>query len=58
MGELDVLLTCIQQYLRDWLTKSGLKAKAGVRMPEEVVAETASKYREAYEKLTGQKWES
>lgn len=26
-------------------------------MPEDVVKETASKYQEAFEKLTGQKWE-
>ncbi|CAK3777800.1 Phosphoribosylaminoimidazole-succinocarboxamide synthase [Lecanosticta acicola] len=45
-----------KQYLRDWLTSSGLKGKPGVSMPEEVVKETASKYQEAYEKLTGKKW--
>ncbi|KAF2160283.1 hypothetical protein M409DRAFT_37781 [Zasmidium cellare ATCC 36951] len=45
-----------KQYLRDWLTSSGLKGKDGVKMPEEVVQETASKYREAYEMLTGKKW--
>jgi len=44
----------LQQYLRDWLTNSGLKGKDGVGMPEEVVAETASKYREAFTKITGQ----
>lgn len=43
-----------KQYLRDWLTNSGLKGKDGVGMPEEVVAETASKYREAFTKITGQ----
>ncbi|KAI5357571.1 Putative phosphoribosylaminoimidazole-succinocarboxamide synthase, SAICAR synthetase [Septoria linicola] len=46
-----------KQYLRDWLTNSGLKGKDGVSMPEEVVEETASKYREAYEKITGEKWQ-
>jgi phosphoribosylaminoimidazole-succinocarboxamide synthase len=45
-----------KQYLRDWLTKEGLKGKQGVRMPEEVVRETAEKYREAFEMLTGRKW--
>ncbi|KAK4495315.1 hypothetical protein PRZ48_013646 [Zasmidium cellare] len=45
-----------KQYLRDWLTSSGLKGKEGVKMPEEVVRETAGKYREAYEMLTGEKW--
>lgn len=45
-----------KQYLRNWLTKEGLKGKQGVRMPKEVVEETATKYREAFEKLTGSKW--
>jgi len=45
-----------KQYLRDWLTSEGLKGKQGVKMPEEVVNKTAEKYREAFEKLTGQKW--
>ncbi|PSS12436.1 hypothetical protein M430DRAFT_125987 [Amorphotheca resinae ATCC 22711] len=45
-----------KQFLRDWLTKEGLKGKQGVRMPDEVVRETAGKYREAFEKLTGRKW--
>jgi phosphoribosylaminoimidazole-succinocarboxamide synthase len=44
-----------KQYLRNWLTKEGLKGKQGVRMPDEVVEETARKYREAFEKLTGSK---
>jgi phosphoribosylaminoimidazole-succinocarboxamide synthase len=48
------LANSFQQYLRDWLTNSGLKGKDGVGMPEEVVAETASKYREAFTKITGQ----
>jgi phosphoribosylaminoimidazole-succinocarboxamide synthase len=47
-------LTNLQQYLRDWLTTSGLKGKDGVAMSDEVVAETASKYREAFSKITGQ----
>jgi phosphoribosylaminoimidazole-succinocarboxamide synthase len=47
-------LTNSQQYLRDWLTTSGLKGKDGVAMSDEVVAETASKYREAFSKITGQ----
>ncbi|KAG8624409.1 hypothetical protein KVT40_007476 [Elsinoe batatas] len=46
-----------KQYLRDWLTKEGLKGKEGVEMPPEVVKQTASKYREAFEKLTGRGWE-
>ncbi|KAF2208238.1 hypothetical protein CERZMDRAFT_49815 [Cercospora zeae-maydis SCOH1-5] len=46
-----------KQYLRDWLTNSGLKGKDGVSMTEEVAQDTASKYREAYEKITGEKWQ-
>ncbi|EME38911.1 hypothetical protein DOTSEDRAFT_75577 [Dothistroma septosporum NZE10] len=42
-----------KQYLRDWLTKEGLKGKEGTKMPEEVVGETERKYREAGEKLVG-----
>lgn len=47
-----------KQFLRDWLTGNGLKGKEGVKVPEEVVEETAAKYKEAYEKLTGEKWTS
>lgn len=45
-----------KQYLRNWLTSSGLKGKVGVSMPEEIMENTAEKYREAFEKLTGRKW--
>jgi phosphoribosylaminoimidazole-succinocarboxamide synthase len=45
-----------KQFLRDWLTSEGLKGKQGVKMPQEIVGKTAEKYREAFEKLTGQKW--
>ena len=45
----------LQQYLRDWLTKEGLKGKEGASMPKQVVEETARKYREAYERLTGER---
>ncbi|KAK5692123.1 Bifunctional purine biosynthetic protein ade1 [Elasticomyces elasticus] len=46
-----------KQYLRDWLTSTGNKGKEGVRMPDEVVKATTEKYTEAFEKLTGKKWE-
>jgi phosphoribosylaminoimidazole-succinocarboxamide synthase len=46
-----------KQYLRNWLTKEGLKGTQGVKMTEEVVRETRIKYVEAFEKLTGQNWE-
>jgi phosphoribosylaminoimidazole-succinocarboxamide synthase len=35
-----------------------LKGKEGVQVPEEVVQETARKYKEAYERLTGEAWRS
>jgi phosphoribosylaminoimidazole-succinocarboxamide synthase len=46
-----------KQHLRNWLTREGLKGKEGVEMPEEIVRETKAKYVEAFEKLTGRKWE-
>lgn len=42
-----------KQYLRDWLTKNGLKGKEGVEMPEDVVEATRAKYLEAFQILTG-----
>jgi phosphoribosylaminoimidazole-succinocarboxamide synthase len=35
------------------LTSNGLKGKEGVKVPEDVVKQTAAKYKEAYEKITG-----
>lgn len=43
-----------KQYLRDWLTSNGLKGKEDVEMTEEVIQNTASKYTEAFQILTGQ----
>jgi phosphoribosylaminoimidazole-succinocarboxamide synthase len=45
-----------KQFLRDWLVREGLKGKQGVSMPEDVARETAARYREAFERLTGKKW--
>jgi len=45
-----------KQYLRNYLTKNGLKGKPGVEMPEDIVKETRAKYVEAFEKLTGKTW--
>ncbi len=47
-----------KQYLRDWLTKEGLKGKEGVEMPEEIARKTSEKYQEAFEMLTGKRWEA
>jgi len=44
-----------KQFLRDWLTKSGLKAVPDAEMPEDIVAKTKEKYVEAFELLTGRK---
>lgn len=47
-----------KQYVRDFLEKSGWnKNPPAPRLPAEVIATTAGKYRQAAEKLTGQKWE-
>lgn len=45
-----------KQYLRDWLTLSGLAGQDGVAMTDEVVHKTRAKYIEAYEALTGSTW--
>ena len=42
-----------KQFLRDWLTHEGLKGKEGVAMPEEVIRETERKYKDVFQKLTG-----
>ncbi|KAK6543966.1 Bifunctional purine biosynthetic protein ade1 [Orbilia ellipsospora] len=44
-----------KQFLRNWLTAQGLKGKDGVTVPDEIVAQTAEKYQEAYTILTGEK---
>ncbi|KPI43572.1 Phosphoribosylaminoimidazole-succinocarboxamide synthase [Cyphellophora attinorum] len=46
-----------KQFLRDWLTKEGLKGKDGVSMPEDVVQRTSEKYQEAFKMLTGKSLE-
>lgn len=43
-----------KQYVRDWLEASGWnKVAPGPELPPKVAARTSEKYREAYEKLTG-----
>ena len=42
-----------KQFLRDWLTKNGLKGKEEVAMPDDVVQATRAKYSEAFFILTG-----
>ncbi|KAA8629953.1 hypothetical protein SMACR_02892 [Sordaria macrospora] len=42
-----------KQFLRNWLTKEGLKAKDGVEMPQEIAQATSARYKEAFKLLTG-----
>ncbi|KAF3906262.1 hypothetical protein ABW20_dc0102556 [Dactylellina cionopaga] len=43
-----------KQFLRNWLTEQGLKGKGGVKVPDDIIAQTSVKYQEAYTKLTGE----
>ena len=46
-----------KQFVRDYLeTLDWNKQAPGPVLPEEVVSKTAAKYIEAYEVLTGKKW--
>ncbi|GMM43167.1 hypothetical protein FOG51_01634 [Hanseniaspora uvarum] len=40
-----------KQFLRNWLTESGLAGKNGTEMPEDIVKNTFDKYKEAYDLL-------
>lgn len=42
-----------KQYLRDWIKSTGYDPEAGTPIPDEVVATTVNKYKEAYKILTG-----
>lgn len=46
-----------KQFVRDYLTREGLKGKEGVGLPGDVVDATVGKYKEVYEKLTGRSLE-
>jgi phosphoribosylaminoimidazole-succinocarboxamide synthase len=47
-----------KQYVRDWLDASGWDRTApGPELPDEVVQRTRDKYVEAYERLTGQRFD-
>lgn len=48
-----------KQYLRDWLSNNGYKGKVPApELPDDVVKATRAKYIEAYEILTGKKFEA
>ena len=47
-----------KQFVRDWLDMSGWDHEPPPPdLPEEVVRRTAEKYREAYERITGERWD-
>ncbi|PSR77263.1 phosphoribosylaminoimidazole-succinocarboxamidesynthase [Coniella lustricola] len=43
-----------KQIIRNWLTREGLKGKQGVALPEEVRQATLDKYKDVFQRLTGQ----
>lgn len=46
-----------KQYLREWLETSDWdKTYPAPELPKDVIANTATRYREAYERLTGEAW--
>ena len=46
-----------KQFVRDWLTASGWdKKSAPPELPSEIVAKTAARYQDAYERITGSKF--
>jgi len=48
-----------KQYVRDWLDESGWDhSRPGPELPDEVVANTRAKYVEAYERITGESFDS
>ena len=48
-----------KQYVRDYLlTLDWDRTPPGPELPAEVVNETARRYREIYERLTGESWEA
>ncbi|KAF5021735.1 hypothetical protein F66182_6236 [Fusarium sp. NRRL 66182] len=46
-----------KQFIRNWLTKEGVKGKEGVELPQDIVQATSDRYREAFLMLTGKKFE-
>ncbi|KLU83477.1 phosphoribosylaminoimidazole-succinocarboxamide synthase [Magnaporthiopsis poae ATCC 64411] len=43
-----------KQFIRNWLTSSGLKGKQGVAIPDDIARATSDRYRAVFSKLTGQ----
>jgi phosphoribosylaminoimidazole-succinocarboxamide synthase len=47
-----------KQFVRDWLDASGWDHEPPPpELPDEVIMRTSAKYREAYERVTGEKWD-
>lgn len=46
-----------KQYLRDWIQQSGYNPESGDAIPQEVIDTTVQKYAEAFELITGKKFE-
>ena len=46
-----------KQYVRDWLTANWDKQGTPPHLPQEVIEKTTEKYVQAYEKITGRKFE-
>ncbi len=46
-----------KQYLRDWIKSSGYQPENREKIPQEVIATTAQKYKEAYQLITGKNFE-
>ncbi|TPX13934.1 uncharacterized protein E0L32_005634 [Thyridium curvatum] len=42
-----------KQFIRNWLTREGLKGKEGVSMPDEIRTATSERYQEVFKLLTG-----
>ena len=45
-----------KQYMRDWIKSTGYDPESGTSIPDDVINTTAKKYIEAYEVLTGKKF--
>lgn len=46
-----------KQYLRDWIKSSGYNPESGTPIPEDVIETTVNKYKDAFELITGKKFE-
>lgn len=46
-----------KQYLRDWIKSTGYNPESGSPIPDDVIQTTADKYAEAFEIITGKKFE-